>query len=92
MQLAEFRAMSPPLTDARPTLVDTPRGIFTASGIWFNTTEQAQSYRDSYSIRRTALTQAIPYYTTLAGARAAAQAIRRLKTGELQVRALQTYA
>ncbi|MCR6644269.1 MAG: carbamoyl-phosphate synthase large subunit [Terricaulis sp.] len=59
----------------------------------FNTTEGAQSYRDSYSIRRTALTQNIPYYTTASGARAAVQAIRRLKTGApLGVRALQAYA
>jgi len=59
----------------------------------FNTTEGAQSYRDSYSIRRTALTQNIPYYTTVSGARASIQAIRRLKTGApLGVRALQAYA
>ncbi|WP_395645998.1 carbamoyl-phosphate synthase large subunit [Terricaulis sp.] len=59
----------------------------------FNTTEGAQSYRDSYSIRRTALAQNIPYYTTVSGARASIQAIRRLKTGApLGVRALQAYA
>ncbi|MGE3930941.1 MAG: carbamoyl-phosphate synthase large subunit [Hyphomonadaceae bacterium] len=59
----------------------------------FNTTEGAQSYRDSYSIRRTALVQNIPYYTTVSGARASVQAIRRLKTGaDLGVRALQAYA
>ncbi|MGD9816341.1 MAG: carbamoyl-phosphate synthase large subunit [Hyphomonadaceae bacterium] len=59
----------------------------------FNTTEGAQSYRDSYSIRRTALTQNIPYYTTVSGARASIQAIRRLKSGApLGVRALQAYA
>jgi carbamoyl-phosphate synthase large subunit len=59
----------------------------------FNTTEGAQSYRDSYSIRRTALTQNIPYYTTVSGARASIQAIRLLKTGApLGVRALQAYA
>jgi carbamoyl-phosphate synthase large subunit len=58
----------------------------------FNTTEGAQSYRDSFSIRRTALQQDIPYYTTVAGARATIQAIRRLKTGDLEVRTLQSYA
>ena len=59
----------------------------------FNTTEGAQSYRDSYSIRRTALAQNIPYYTTVSGARASVQAIRRLRTGApLGVRALQAYA
>jgi carbamoyl-phosphate synthase large subunit len=59
----------------------------------FNTTEGAQSYRDSFSIRSTAVTQNIPYYTTVSGARASIQAIRRLKTGApLGVRALQGYA
>jgi carbamoyl-phosphate synthase large subunit len=57
----------------------------------FNTTEGAQSYRDSFSIRRTALAQDVPYYTTVAGAKAAIQAIRRLKAGDLDVRALQAY-
>jgi carbamoyl-phosphate synthase large subunit len=58
----------------------------------FNTTEGAQSYRDSFSIRRTALTMDIPYYTTLSGARAAIQAIRRMRAGDLDVRALQAYS
>ena len=59
----------------------------------FNTTEGAQSYRDSFSIRSTAVAQNIPYYTTVSGARASIQAIRRLKTGPpLGVRALQGYA
>ncbi len=58
----------------------------------FNTTEGAQSYRDSFSLRRTALAQNIPYYTTVPGARAAIQAIRRLKSGApLGVRPLQAY-
>ncbi len=37
----------------------------------FNTTEGAQAIADSFSLRRTALTNDIPYYTTVAGARAA---------------------
>ena len=37
----------------------------------FNTTEGAQAIADSFSLRRTALTNNIPYYTTVAGARAA---------------------
>ena len=43
-------------------------------------------------MRRTALQQDIPYYTTVAGAKATIQAIRRLKTGDLDVRPLQAYA
>lgn len=58
----------------------------------FNTTEGAQAFRDSFSIRRTALSQNIPYYTTVSGARAAVLAIRHLRTGALGVRPLQAYA
>jgi carbamoyl-phosphate synthase large subunit len=79
------------VAEGRPHIVDAMKN----GGVQlvFNTTEGAQSYRDSYSIRRTALTQNIPYYTTVSGARAAIQAIRRLKSGApLGVRALQAYA
>ncbi len=58
----------------------------------FNTTEGRQSVRDSYDLRRTALMMKIPYYTTVSGAVAAAQAIRAQAAGELQARALQSYA
>jgi carbamoyl-phosphate synthase large subunit len=57
----------------------------------FNTTEGAQAIADSFSLRRTALTNAIPYYTTVAGARAAVQAIAALKGGNLEVAPLQSY-
>jgi carbamoyl-phosphate synthase large subunit len=57
----------------------------------FNTTEGAQAIADSFSLRRTALTNNIPYYTTVAGARAAVQAIAALKGGSLEVAPLQSY-
>ena len=57
----------------------------------FNTTEGNQSVQDSYSLRRSALMMKIPYYTTAAGALAAAQAIEALANGELEVRPLQSY-
>jgi carbamoyl-phosphate synthase large subunit len=57
----------------------------------FNTTEGAQSMHDSFSIRRTALMMKIPYYTTTAGALAAAQAIGAVTQGSLEVRPLQSY-
>ena len=41
-----------------------------------NTTEGKQAIADSYTIRRTALQHAIPYFTTVAGARALVEAIR----------------
>ncbi|HUZ12222.1 MAG TPA: carbamoyl-phosphate synthase large subunit [Caulobacteraceae bacterium] len=58
----------------------------------FNTTEGKQSLEDSFSLRRTALMMKIPYYTTSAGALAAAQAIIALADGVLEVRPLQSYA
>jgi carbamoyl-phosphate synthase large subunit len=58
----------------------------------FNTTEGRQSLQDSFSIRRTALMMKIPYYTTAAGALAAAQAIAAAPEGALEVRSLQSYA
>ena len=57
-----------------------------------NTTEGKQSVADSYEIRRTSLMMKIPYYTTAAGAQAAAQAITVGPVSGLEVRALQTYA
>jgi carbamoyl-phosphate synthase large subunit len=79
------------VAEGRPHIVDAMKNGDVH--LVFNTTEGAQSYRDSYSIRRTALVQNIPYYTTVSGARASIQAIRRLKSGAaLGVRALQAYA
>jgi carbamoyl-phosphate synthase large subunit len=57
-----------------------------------NTTEGKQSLADSFEIRRTALMMKIPYYTTAAGAAAAAQAIAIAPTEALDVRPLQSYA
>jgi carbamoyl-phosphate synthase large subunit len=58
----------------------------------FNTTDGAQALADSSSIRRAALTLKVPYYTTMAGARAATQAITALKGGSLEVAPLQSYS
>jgi carbamoyl-phosphate synthase large subunit len=57
----------------------------------FNTTDGAQALADSSSIRRAALTLKVPYYTTMAGAKAAAAAIAALRTGSLEVAPLQSY-
>ena len=56
-----------------------------------NTTEGDRSLTDSFSIRRTALTRNLPYYTTITGARAAIQGIEALKGGTLDVAPLQLY-
>jgi len=57
----------------------------------FNTAMGAASMRDSFSLRHTALTNKIPYYTTVSGSRAAAQAIRAMQQGDLGVRTLQDF-
>jgi carbamoyl-phosphate synthase large subunit len=59
--------------------------------IVINTAAGAQSVTDSFDIRRSALTQGVPHYTTIAGARAAAHAIAALKSGTLEVAPLQAY-
>ncbi|MBV8121614.1 MAG: carbamoyl-phosphate synthase large subunit, partial [Alphaproteobacteria bacterium] len=75
--------------DGRPHIVD--HMLSGAVQLVFNTTEGAQAIADSFSLRRTALTHAIPYYTTVAGARAAVQAIAALRAGSLEVAPLQSY-
>ncbi|MGB1547462.1 MAG: carbamoyl-phosphate synthase large subunit [Alphaproteobacteria bacterium] len=57
----------------------------------FNTTEGAQAIADSLTIRRTALLNKIPYYTTVAGTLAAVEAIVALRSGTLEVSPLQFY-
>ena len=56
-----------------------------------NTTEGAQALADSRSLRRAALLHRVPYYTTVAGAEAAARGIEAWSTGVLEVRPLQSY-
>jgi len=56
-----------------------------------NTTHGAQAIADSFTIRRSALTNNVPHYTTIAGALAAADAIEALKAGTLEVKPLQDY-
>ena len=56
-----------------------------------NTPEGAAASMDSFSIRRTALERQVPYFTTIAGAAAAAEGIEMLQRGALSVRALQDY-
>ncbi|HNS86961.1 MAG TPA: carbamoyl-phosphate synthase large subunit, partial [Parvularculaceae bacterium] len=57
----------------------------------FNTTEGAQSIKDSRSIRTTALAQKIPCITTATGARSTVRAIEAMRAGALDVAPLQDY-
>jgi carbamoyl-phosphate synthase large subunit len=56
-----------------------------------NTTEGPTAIADSFSIRRTTLTHTIPYYTTMAGAAAAVDAVETIKAGTLEIAPLQSY-
>ncbi|WP_375567993.1 carbamoyl-phosphate synthase large subunit [Ahrensia marina] len=57
----------------------------------FNTTEGKKALEDSRSLRQAALVNKVPYYTTLAGANAAAQAIDAVLSGDIAVKPLQDY-
>ena len=75
--------------EGRPHVVDSMK-----SGevqLVLNTTEGAQAIADSFELRRTALVNRIPYYTTVAGAEAAVQAIQAQAAGRLEVAPLQSY-
>ena len=56
-----------------------------------NTPTDAHSHADSYHIRRWALDYQVPYFTTIAGAEAAAEGIEYLNHREFDVKALQDY-
>jgi carbamoyl-phosphate synthase large subunit len=73
----------------RPHIVDRMKNGEIALVI--NTPEGRNARDDSYAIRRTAVTAGIPYYTTLAAAGAAVEAIRSLARNTLDVRPLQEY-
>ncbi|HTR14906.1 MAG TPA: carbamoyl-phosphate synthase large subunit [Roseiarcus sp.] len=77
------------VSEGRPHAADLVRNG--AVQLVFNTTEGATSLADSKPLRRAALLQKTPYYTTLSGAIAAAEGIRAVAAGELEVRALQDY-
>jgi carbamoyl-phosphate synthase large subunit len=75
--------------EGRPHVVDMMKNGDIA--IVFNTTEGAKALADSKDIRRTALLNHIPYYTTLAGAIAVTKAIKAMKANILKVAPLQSY-
>ena len=78
------------VSEGRPNIVDLMMNgeidlvINTPSG-------RKKTRSDAYYLRRTALEFEIPYFTTVAGAKAAAEAIFALKKGEMAVRPLQDY-
>lgn len=73
--------------EGRPNIVDVLKdgGI----SLVINTTEGAQAVKDSSAIRSVALYDKIPYFTTAAGAQAAAEAIKARSEGDFGVMPLQ---
>ena len=76
--------------EGRPHIVDEIKNGGVA--LVFNTTEGAKAIEDSKSLRWSALMMKVPYYTTVAGARAASLGIEAIINGQLEVAALQSYA
>ncbi len=73
--------------EGRPNIVDAMKNGEIA--LVFNTTEGAQAIEDSREIRAVALAERIPYFTTLAGAHAAALAMKAVREEEVDVAPLQ---
>ncbi|MGH8671697.1 MAG: carbamoyl-phosphate synthase large subunit, partial [Burkholderiales bacterium] len=74
------------VTEGRPHIADMIKN--NEISLIVNTAETRRAIQDSYAIRRAALQQAVAYYTTLAGARAACQGMLHMQ--ELRVYDLQS--
>ena len=77
------------VAQGRPHIVD--RLLDGGVDIVFNTTEGWQSLKDSHSIRTTALTKKVPYFTTAPASLAAARSIDAVRGHALEVGSLQSY-
>ena len=77
------------VAEGRPHIVD--RIIDGDVALIFNTTEGWQSLKDSQSIRASALSGKVPYFTTAAASVAAAEAIAAMRGAKLEVCSLQDY-
>ncbi|WP_417474196.1 carbamoyl-phosphate synthase large subunit [Leisingera sp.] len=73
--------------EGRPHVVDMLKDG--AVQLLMNTTEGAQAVEDSKEMRSVALYDKIPYFTTAAGANAAARAIKAQAEGDVEVKSLQ---
>ena len=71
------------MLEGRPHIVD--RMLSGEVQLVFNTTEGAQAIADSFCLRRSGPDQQIPYYTTVAGARAAVRRSTRSKRAALKL-------
>lgn len=77
------------IVEGRPHIVDHMKNMEIQFSI--NTVGDKISQADSYPIRQTTLQQKIPYFTTIAGARAAVRAISSMINNRVQVQSLQRF-
>lgn len=77
------------LSEGRPHVVDRIKN--NDIQLVINTSLGRRTYSDAYQIRRTTLIYNIPYATTIAGAKAMAQAVATLQQGDWDVKTLQEY-
>ena len=77
------------VAEGRPHIVD--RIVDGEVALIINTTEGWHCLKDSQSIRGTALTSRVPYFTTATASVAAAQAIAALQRATLEVKPIQSY-
>jgi len=76
--------------EGRPHIVDSMKDNMV--DLVINTTEGVAALSDSFSIRRTALLNKIPYSTTIAGSKSIIKAIERMSEDKgLEVFSLQSY-
>ncbi|AQQ70258.1 Carbamoyl-phosphate synthase large chain [Limihaloglobus sulfuriphilus] len=79
----------PKLDEARPNIVD--RIINGDFDLVINTTIGQKSIDDSFEIRRKALDHAVPYVTTIRGAKAILKAVKAMNELEVNVKPIQEY-
>lgn len=77
------------VNEGRPHIVDHIKNGEIALVV--NTVGDVKSKGDSYSIRRSALTKGIPYYTTISGAKAAVSGIEALQMRSVEIKSIQEY-
>ncbi len=77
------------VSEGRPNVVDLMKNG--KIHLVINTPSGRKTLSDSYWLRRTALEYEIPYFTTIAGAKAATRAIGSMRTDRIEVSPLQSY-
>ena len=77
------------VTEGRPNIVDRIKS--SEVDMVINTSFGLQSISDSYSLRRSSLEHGVPYFTTVAGAKAAIRGIKTILKGGLEARSIQSF-